>query len=59
MDIYIVYENDNYVFEGTAEEVAERLDVKIETVKWHCTPSGIERRFKRKKPRREIVKLEG
>lgn len=58
MDIYIVYEDDNYVFEGTAEEVAERLDVKIETVKWYGTPSGIARRFKRKKQRREIVKLE-
>lgn len=41
-----------------AEEVAERLGVKAETVKWHCTPSGTGRRFKCKKPRREIVKME-
>lgn len=54
--IYIVYENDIYQFEGTAEYVAEKLGIKIDTVKWYGTPTGIQRCMTRKKPRREIVK---
>ena len=32
MAIYGVYERDQFVFEGTPQEVAKRLGVKIDTV---------------------------
>lgn len=58
MAIYGVYEQDQFVFEGTPQEVAKRLGIKIDTVLWYSTPTGIARMSSRKKKRREIVKLE-
>lgn len=58
MAICGVYERDQFVFEGTPQEVAKRLGIKIDTVLWYCTPTGIARMSKLKKRRREIVKLE-
>lgn len=58
MALYGVYEQDQFVFEGTPQEVAKRLGIKIDTVLWYCTLTGIARMSKLKKRRREIVKLE-
>lgn len=41
--IYSVYQGEEDLFDGTAEEVAKCLKVKIETVKWKASPSGIKR----------------
>lgn len=58
MAIYGVYERDQFVFEGKPQEVAKRLGIKIDTVLWYSTPTGIKRMSKLKKRRREIMKLE-
>lgn len=58
MVLFGVYVDDQFQFEGTAEEVSKRLGVKLETVKWYGTPTGMKRQFKRKNPKREIVKLD-
>lgn len=54
--IYAVYQGDSYLFDGTAEEVANRLKIKVESVKWHATPSG-QQRAEKSKNRRVIIKL--
>lgn len=55
--IYAVYKGDAYLFDGTAEEIASRLKIKVESVKWHATPTGLKRATLSNK-RRMIVKLE-
>jgi len=37
--VYALYRGDEFVDVGTAEELAERHNIKPETVRWMSTPS--------------------
>ena len=43
MKIYSAYRGDEFVDVGTAEELAERLGMSVETVKWLSYPSAHKR----------------
>lgn len=56
MTEYALYSGDEFIMIGTAEQLAERMGVKPETVKWYTTPTA-ERR--RKEPRKwDVVNLD-
>ena len=57
---YAIYQGDTFLFIGTAEECAERLDVKPSSIKWLTTPTG-KQRFEARKDKSKAmtaVKLE-
>lgn len=37
---YVLYKGDDIVAMGTAEEIAEELGIKPDTVKWYSYPSA-------------------
>lgn len=37
--LYALYRGDEFVDVGTAEEIAERQEIRPESVKWMSTPS--------------------
>ena len=45
---YAIYKGDKFLFIGTAEECAERMDVQPSFIKWLTTPTG-KRRFESRK----------
>lgn len=48
MKEYAIYKGDTFLFIGTAEECAKRLDCKPSFVKWLVTPTG-KKRFESRK----------
>lgn len=38
-NIYAVYKGDEYITEGTKEELAEKLNVKLETISFMASPT--------------------
>lgn len=56
MTEYALYSGDEFIMIGTAEELAEYMDVKPETVRWYTTKTA-ERR--RKEPRKwDVERIE-
>ena len=58
---YAVYRGDTFLFIGTAEECASRMNVKPAFIKWMTTPAG-KRRFESRKGKSKAltaVKLKG
>lgn len=43
---YAVYKGDEFVTISTADECAKELGVKLETIKWLCTPTAKKRQGK-------------
>lgn len=41
--LYAIYDDDNFVDLGTKEKLAERLNIKPETVSWLASPSARKR----------------
>ena len=55
---YAVYKGDELLGIGTAKELAERLKVKVETIKFYSTASYQQRIIKENHNRLISVKLE-
>ncbi len=49
---YAVYQGEEHLVTGTAEECAEKLGIEPDTIKWLTTPSGQKRIANRKNPDR-------
>jgi hypothetical protein len=58
MNEYALYVGDNYIADGTAKQIAEKMCVKIKTVWFWQTPSYAKRRGKYEKAK-FLIKLEG
>lgn len=56
---YAVYKGDNLIAMGTRQEIADELNVKLETVTYWGTPTNIKRIAARKSTRnaKVLVKL--
>lgn len=54
---YAVYKGEKLLGIGTIKELAEILNVKIETVRFYNTPT-YKKRVKKGKNRRELIKIE-
>lgn len=57
---YAVYQGENFLFIGTAQECANKLNIKVDSVRWMATPTG-RRRFesrKNKERAKRIIRLE-
>ena len=57
---YAIYKGDTFLFIGTAEECANKMNVKPDFIKWLTTPTG-KRRFENRKNKNKAlraVKLE-
>lgn len=48
--VYAVYKGDEMIAMGTAQECAEKLDVRPDYIYWMTTPAGKRRLAKRKNP---------
>ncbi|MDM8212799.1 hypothetical protein QUW13_02780 [Enterococcus hirae] len=55
MTEYAIYKGEEIKCIGTAEECAERLGIKTDSVKWMATPTAMKRFERRKKPSRAMV----
>ena len=57
---YAVYQGDKLLAVGTADECAEELGIKPETVRWMTYPTAKRRLTERKRPERArvVVRLE-
>lgn len=55
---YALYSGDEFVMIGTVPELAERMGVKPDTVKWYLTHTARKRREKRNTTRWILVRLE-
>lgn len=51
---YAIYKGDTFLFIGTAEECAARLNVKSDFIKWLTTPTG-KRRFESRKDKSKCL----
>lgn len=40
---YAIYKGDDHIAYGTAKELAEKLGIKPETIKFYATPSYLKR----------------
>lgn len=55
---YVLYKGDQYVYGGTAEELAKYLNVNIETINYYASPTYKKRYIKENTKRIEIYKVE-
>lgn len=55
---YAMYKGDKLLGIGTIKELTKTLNVKVETIRFYNTPT-YQKRVKRGKNRRELVKIEG
>lgn len=58
---FAIYKGDRFLFIGTADECAERMNVKPDFIRWMTTPAG-KRRFESRKDKSKAltaVKLKG
>ena len=55
---YAVYDGDEYLYGGTAKEVAEYMGVEPSTVKFNATPAGRRRMLARKNARHIYIRVE-
>lgn len=47
--IFAVYQNDQYLFEGTASDIAKRLDISREYIFWSQSPAAQKRMLQPRK----------
>lgn len=55
--IYAMYKGDEYLGEGTIEELAEYFKVKPRTIKFYLTPTYLKRGSGEKGNRRKLVRV--
>ena len=58
MTEYALYSGDEFIAIGTIEEIAERMGVKPDTVRWYTTPTAERRRSRHERKKWEIVRLD-
>ncbi|MGH0053374.1 MAG: hypothetical protein ACQ5SW_08310 [Sphaerochaetaceae bacterium] len=56
--IYAVYKGEEFITEGTVEELAEYFNVRPDTVRWWSSPTNAKRGKKRRKIAVKIGSLE-
>ena len=54
-NIYAIYRNDENEFEGTPQECADHLKIKLDTFMWYTTPVAQRRVENRKNPDKALV----
>lgn len=54
---FAMYKGEELLGIGTAKELAEMLNVKVETIRFYNTPT-YKKRVKRGKNRRELIEIE-
>ncbi len=54
-NIYAIFKNDVNEFEGTAEECAEHLKIKLESFNWYLIPTGRKRMENRKSDKAMMI----
>ena len=53
--IYAVYQGGEMVFDGTAQECADYLNIKLESFMWNTTPAAQRRVNERKNPEKALA----